>query len=102
MCTFPISLDDNLVTQAESVFGINNSFQTWLQEQVETWLRTQVNSYNRHQARRNKLDDTVLSERLKDYPPLDENCFPSLAAEDYSHYLKSNGSILPKGSEKWL
>ena len=102
MCTYPISLDDNLVMQAESVLGINDSFQNWLQEQVELWLRSKVKRRNVTNARRNMLDDEALTERLKDYPLLEESCFPSLAAEDYSIYLKSHGGKLPKGSEKWL
>lgn len=102
MCTYPISLDNNLVNQAENVLGIKDSFQIWLQEQVEMWLRSQIKSQNRSHARRNKMNDEMLAERLKDYPPLEESCLPNLAAEDYSTYLKSHGRKLPKGSEKWL
>ena len=101
-CTYPISLDENLVMQAESVFEINESFQTWLQQRVEMWLLAQVNSKGRPRSRRGKLTDEMLAERLKDYPPLEESNFPSLAAEDYGTYLKSSSGKLPKGLEKWL
>lgn len=101
-CTYPISLDENLVMQAESVFEINESFQTWLQQQVEMWLLAQVNSKGRLHSRRSKLTDEMLAEKLKDYPPLEESDFPSMAAEDYSTYLKSNSGKLSKSLEKWL
>ena len=101
-CTYPISLDENLVMQAESVFEINESFQTWLQQRVEMWLLAQVNSKGRPRSRRSKLTDEMLAEKLKDYPPLEESNFPSLAAEDYGTYLKSNSGKLSKGLEKWL
>ena len=103
MCTYPISLDDNLVMQAESILQINESFQTWLQQQVEMWLVAQVNGLS-HRARpcHRGLSDEMLAERLKDYPPLDESCFPSLAAEDYGTYLTSSSGKLPKNLEQWL
>jgi hypothetical protein len=102
MCTYPISLDDNLVMQAESTLQINESFQSWLQQQVQMWLLAQVNSRNQTHYRHSKLSDEMLAERLKDYPLLEESDFPSLAAEDYSTYLKSRSGQLPKGIEKWL
>lgn len=102
MCTYSISLDDDLVKQAEAVLEINDSFQSWLQQHVETWLSEHVNSKRHAHYRRNQLSDEMLSERLKDYPPLEENCFPNLAAEDYGTYLKSRGGIISKGMEKWL
>ena len=102
MCTYPISLDDNLVMQAESTLQINESFQAWLQQQVERWLLAQVNSKNQPSCRHSKLTDEMLAERLKDYPPLEESDFPSLAAEDYGAYLKSRSGQLPKGLEQWL
>ena len=88
MCTYPITLDDSLVMQAESTLQINESFQTWLQQQVEKWLLSQVNEKKRAHSH-SKLTDEMLAERLKDYPLLEESDFPSLAAEDYSTYLKS-------------
>ena len=102
MCTYPISLDENLVMQVESTMHINGSFQSWLQQQVERWLLAQVNSENPTHYRHSKLTDEMLAERLKGYPPLEESDFPSLAAEDYSTYLKSRSGQLPKGLEQWL
>lgn len=103
MCTYPISLDDSLVMQAERTLQINESFQTWLQQQVEMWLLAQVNGLpHRAQSRHGSLTDEELAERLKDYPPLEESSFPSLAAEDYGAYLKSRSGKLPKGLEQWL
>ncbi len=90
MCTYPISLDESLVMQAERTLQINESFQTWLQQQVEMWLLAQVNGLSRRaQYRHGSLTDEELAERLKDYPPLEESSFPNLAAEDYGTYLKS-------------
>jgi hypothetical protein len=88
--------------QVESTLQIKESFQAWLQQQVEMWLLAQVNSKNQTHYRHSKLTDEMLAERLKDYPPLEENDFPSLAAEDYGTYLKSHNGQLPKGLEKWL
>lgn len=102
MCTYHISLDDSLVLQAESTLQINESFQSWLQQQVEMWLLAQVNNRNQTHYRHSKLSDEVLAERLKSYPPLEESDFPSLAAEDYGTYLKSRTGRLPKGLEQWL
>ena len=102
MCTYPISLDEELVVQAESVLQINESFQTWLQKQVEAWLLSQVNGKNRSHSRHSGLTDEKLAELLQGYPPLEESDFPSLAAEDYGNYLKSRSGQLPKGLEQWL
>ena len=102
MCIFPISIDENLVLQVESTLQINESFQTWLQQQVERWLLAQVNGKNKTPFRHGKLTDEMLAERLKGYPPLEESDFPSLAAEDYGTYLKSRSGQLPKGLERWL
>ena len=102
MCTYPISLDDNLVMQAESTLQIKMSFQAWLQQQVERWLLAQVNAKNQTCPRHSKLTDEMLAEKLKGYPPLEESCFPSLAAEDYSANVKSRSGQLPKGLEQWL
>jgi len=95
MCTYPISLDESLVMQAENTLQINESFQAWLQQQVEMWLLAQVNGKKQSRFRHSKLTDEMLAERLKDYPPLEESDFPSLAAEDYSIYLKSRSGQLP-------
>lgn len=102
MCTYLISLDESLVMQVESTLQINESFQAWLQQQVERWLLAQVNSKNQPSYRHSELTDELLAERLKDYPPLEESDFPSLAAEDYGTYLKSRSGQLPKGLKKWL
>ena len=102
MCTYPISLDENLVMQAESALQINESFQTWLQQQVEAWLLAQVNGKKGAHFRHSSLSDEMLAERLKDYPPLEESSFPTLAAEDYGTYLESRKGHLPKGLEQWL
>lgn len=102
MCTYPISLDESLVMQAESTLQINESFQTWLQQHVEMWLLAQVNGKNQSRFRHSKLTDEMLAERLKGYPPLEESDFPSLAAEDYGTFLKSRSGQLPKGLEQWL
>jgi len=102
MCTYPISLDDNLVMQAENTLQINESFQTWLQQQVELWLLAQVNRKSRSLSRHSSLSDEMLAERLKDYPPLEESSFPTLADEDYNAYLKSRSGKLTKGLEQWL
>lgn len=102
MCTYPISLDENLVMQAESTLQINVSFQTWLQQQVEEWLMAQVSGKSQHRSRHSRLTDEELAEKLKAYPMLEEDSFPSLAAEDYGVYLKSRSGHLPKNLEKWL
>lgn len=102
MCTYPISLDENLVMQAESTLQINVSFQTWLQQQVEEWLMAQVRGKSQHRSRHSRLTDEELAEKLKAYPMLEEDSFPSLAAEDYGVYLKSRSGHLPKNLEKWL
>lgn len=63
MCTYPISLDDSLVMQVESALQITESFQTWLQQQVEMWLVSQVNEKKRFHSH-SKLSDEMLAERL--------------------------------------
>ena len=63
MCTYPISLDDSLVMQVESALQITESFQTWLQQQVEKWLLSQVNEKKRFHSH-SKLTDEMLAERL--------------------------------------
>ena len=95
MCIYPISLDESLVMQAESTLQITESFQTWLQQQVEMWLLAQVNGKNQTRYRHSKLTDEKLAERMKDYPPLEDSSFPSLAAADYGTYLKSRSGQLP-------
>ena len=95
MCTYPISLDESLVMQAESTLQITESFQTWLQQQVEIWLLAQVNGKKQSRFRYSKLTDEMLAERLKGYSPLEESSFPNLAAEDYGTYLKSRSGQLP-------
>ena len=95
MCTYPISLDESLVLQVESTLQLNETFQTWLQQQVERWLLDQVNGKSQPRYRHSKLTDEMLAERLKGYPPLEESDFPSLAAEDYDTYLKSLSGQLP-------
>ena len=102
MCRFNISLNDDVVIQARQSFASESALTQWLQQQVERWLLAQVNSKNQPSCRHSKLTDEMLAERLKDYPPLEESNFPSLAAEDYGTYLKSNSGKLSKGLEKWL
>lgn len=103
MCTYPISLDDSLVMQAESTLQINESFQTWLQQQVELWLLAQVNGLtHRAETRHGKLTDEMLAERLKDFPPLEAKDFPDLEPDDYGGYQRNRSGQLPKGLEKWL
>lgn len=102
MCTYHIALDNSLVMQAETAFQIKEPFQVWLQQQVECWLLAQVNGKNQSHSRHSRLSDAELREKLSAYPPLEEICFPSLAAEDYGTYLKSRSGQLPKGLEKWL
>ena len=103
MCTYPISLDENLVMQAENTLQINESFQAWLQQQVEMWLLAQVNGLTyRAKPRHGNLTDEMLAERLKDFPPLEAKDFPDLDASDYQVFQKSRSGQLPKGLEKWL
>lgn len=102
MCTYPISLDEKLVVQVESALQIDVSFQTWLQQHVERWLLDQVIGKKQSCSHHSKLTDEMLAERLKDYPPLEESSFPSLAAEDYRNYIKSHSGQLPKDLEQWL
>lgn len=102
MCTYHIALDNSLVMQAETAFQIKEPFQVWLQQQVERWLLAQVNGKSQSQSKHSRLSDEELKEKLSAYPPLEESCFPSLAAEDYGTYLKSRSGQLPKGLEKWL
>lgn len=103
MCTYPISLDEDLVMQAEKSLQINESFQTWLQQQVEMWLLAKV-SGQKHQSqfRHGRLSDEMLAERLKDFPPLKESDFPELDESDYANYLNARSGQLAKGLEKWL
>ena len=103
MCTYPISLDDSLVMQAESTLQINESFQTWLQRQVELWLLAQVKGLtHRAMDRHGKLTDEMLAERLKAFPPLEAKDFPDLEATNYGACQRNRSGQLPKGLEKWL
>ena len=102
MCTCHIALDNSLVMKAENAFQIKEPFQSWLQQQVECWLLAQVNGKSQSHSKHSRLSDEELSEKLSAYPPLEENCFPSLAAEGYGTYVKSRSGQLPKGLEKWL
>ena len=103
MCTYPISLDESLVMQAENTLQIKESFQTWLQQQIELWLLAQVNGLpHRAQSRHGSLTNEVLAERLKGFPPLEAKDFPNLDASDYQAYQKSRSGQLTKGLEKWL
>ena len=103
MCTYPISLDDSLVMQAEKTLQIKESFQIWLQHQVELWLLAQLNGLN-HQAKscHGRLTDEMLAEKLKDFPPLEAKDFPDLEAADYGTFQRNRSGQLPKGLEKWL
>lgn len=90
MCTYPISLDDSLVMQAENTLQIKESFQVWLQRQVEMWLMAQVSGLpHRASSRHRGLTDEMLAERLKGYPPLEESDFPDLEAADYCAYQRN-------------
>ena len=102
MFTYHIALDDGLVMQAENTFQIKELFQTRLQQQVESWLLAQVNGKSQSHSCCSRLSDEELSEKLRANPPLEENSFPSLAADDYGTCLKSHSGRLPKGLEKWL
>lgn len=101
MCTYPISLEENLVMQAENTLQISESFQTWLQKEIEAWLLAQINM---HQAKpkRERLSDEMLAEKLKDFPPLEDEDFPELDAQDYSAFQRNSSGKLTKGLEKWL
>lgn len=103
MCTYPISLDDSLVMQAEKTLQIKESFQIWLQHQVELWLLAQLNGLNhRTKSCHGRLTDEMLAEKLKDFPPLEAKDFPDLEAADYGTFQRNRSGQLPKGLEKWL
>lgn len=89
MCTYSISLDDDLVKQAEAVLGINEPFQSWLQRHVETWLSDQVNRKSQSGTHCGQQSGERLA---KDYPSQEDNSSPNLAAEDFVIYLTSRGA----------
>ncbi len=103
MCNYSISLDDSLVSQAENVFQINDTFQDWLQRQIETWLLSQIKSASvKVPFRHGSLSDELLAEKLKDFPPLSPADFPEPSPSEYANFLKTRSGKLPKGCEKWL
>lgn len=101
MCTYPISLEESLVVEAENTLQISESFQTWLQKEIEAWLLAQINM---HQAkpRREKLSDEMLAEKLKDFPPLNPEDFPELDTQDYSAFQRNRSGKLTKGLENFM
>lgn len=47
--------------EAENILQINESFQTWLQQQVEIWLLAQVKAKKRSHSRHGRLSDDELA-----------------------------------------
>ena len=103
MCTYQITIDDQLASQAEAVMSGKASLSTWLQKQVEELLRSRVSGNAiRRISRRNVLSDEALAQLLSQYPSLSDDDFPQLSADDYSRYAHSRSGRMPKGIEKWL
>ena len=103
MSDYRIHLDDDLVTKAEQLFGIKESFQTWLQKKVEQWLQAGLdNATIRALSHNGGLSDEALAEKLKDYPPLTQEAFPDLSKDEFIDMAKSQAGRLPEGLEKWL
>ena len=103
MSDYRIHLDDDLVTKAEQLFGIEESFQSWLQKKVEQWLQAGLdNAAIRVLSHDGGLSDEALAEKLKDYPPLTQEAFPELSKDEFIDMVKSQAGHLPKGLEKWL
>lgn len=104
MCTYNLVLDDQLVSEAESLLtnkGI--TLQIWLQQQVESLVREQVGRrFHTGHSRRRGLSDEELAEQLAQFPPLTDNDFPQLEAEDYANYIRNNSGKIARGLEKWL
>ena len=92
MCTYPISLEESLVVEAENTLQISESFQTWLQKEIEAWLLAQINL---HQAKpkRERLSDEMLAEKHKVFPPLEAKDFPELGMQDYSAFQRNRRRI---------
>ena len=103
MCTYQITIDDQLASRAEAVMSGKASLSTWLQQQVEELLRSRVNGNAiRRISRRNVLGDEELAQLLSQYPSLSDDDFPQLSADDYSRNAHSRSGRMPKGIEKWL
>lgn len=103
MCTYNISIDDQLVTQATSTLPGGVSFNLWLQQQVIELLKTQVSSqHHRMSTRHRRLSDEQLAQKLASYPSLSESDFPEVNAEDYVQFMRNRGGRVTKGIEKWL
>lgn len=103
MCTYQITIDDQLASQVEATISGKVSFVTWLQQQVEALLRSHVSgNVSRRISRHNVLDDEELSQLLSQYPPLTDEDFPQLSAADYDSHVHSRSGRMPKGIEKWL
>ena len=101
MCTYKISLDDNLVAQTEDWLQGEIPFQLWLQQQVETFVRTQIKESSR-KKHKHALTDEQLAKQLEKYKPLTMDDFPELSQSDYSHFLRRQSGRITKGLERWL
>lgn len=103
MCTYNITLDDKLVSEAENLLMAEIPFQLWLQQQVESMLRTYVEKPRRILHRHHRgLSDEDLDKELSQYPPLADKDFPDIDIEAYAHHIKAVSGRLPKGLEKRL
>ena len=95
MCTYNISLDDQLVAQTANSLQEGISFHVWLQQQVEELLRAQVQMVQQSstvftQKRKHcrALSDEQLAERLSQFAPLTDEDFPALEKESYDNYQR--------------
>ena len=109
MCTYNISLDDQLVAQTAHSLQEGISFHVWLQQQVEKLLRAQVQTMQQSstvltqkQKHSQALSDEQLAERLSQFAPLTDGDFPALEKDAYDYYQRHHHGRLPKGLEKWL
>lgn len=87
MGNYHIFLDDDLVENVSRLMKLDGSFQAWLQNQVEAWLKSKVlDASMKVKTHSNGISDEMLSEILKDFPPLTPANFPDLNAGDYEEF----------------
>ena len=103
MGSYCISLDDELVAKVEGMLSGEESFQSWLQKQVDTLLQAKANeSPYTQRTHGGGPSDEELAEKLKGLPPLCSDDFPDIDSEDYEVFFKERSGRLPKGAERWL
>ena len=104
MCTYNITLDDQLVAEAKCRIKNEMPFQMWLQLEVEAMLKEKFEYSKKRQTHRRHrgLSDEELDRELESFPPLTDADFPDLTAADYAYHMKAMSGRVPKGLEKWL